>query len=42
MQMAPLDGSLVDTLMPDPGGADRQPWAFLVDLFPWRRQDSRR
>jgi hypothetical protein len=33
----PLDAYVVDTLMPDLVGHDRQPSAFLVYLFLWRR-----
>ena len=32
-----LDGYVVDTLMPDLVGHDRQPSAFLVYLLLWRR-----
>src|SRR5258705_1943877 len=32
-----LDAYLVDTLMPDLVGHDRQPSAFLVYLFLWRQ-----
>ena len=32
-----LDGYVIDTLMPDLVGHDRQPSAFLVYLYLWRR-----
>jgi hypothetical protein len=32
----PLDDYIIDTLMPDLVGHDRQPAAFLVFLFLWR------
>jgi hypothetical protein len=37
MTTVPLDPYIVDTLMPDLVGHDRQPSAFLVYLFLWRR-----
>jgi DNA-binding MarR family transcriptional regulator len=37
MDVLPLDGYVVDTLMPDLVGHDRQPSAFLVYLFLWRQ-----
>lgn len=37
MTTIPLDAYVVDTLMPDLVGHDRQPSAFLVYLFLWRR-----
>jgi len=37
MTAVPLDPYIVDTLMPDLVGHDRQPSAFLVYLFLWRR-----
>ena len=33
----PLDAYIVDTLMPDLVGHDRQPSAFLVYLYLWRQ-----
>ena len=36
MGTIPLDEYIVDTLMPDLVGHDRQPAAFLVFLFLWR------
>jgi DNA-binding GntR family transcriptional regulator len=33
----PLDAYVVDTLMPDLVGHDRQPSAFLVYLYLWRQ-----
>ena len=33
----PLDDYVIDTLMPDLVGHDRQPSAFLVFLWLWRR-----
>jgi CRP-like cAMP-binding protein len=33
----PLDAYVLDTLMPDLVGHDRQPSAFLVYLFLWRQ-----
>jgi DNA-binding GntR family transcriptional regulator len=35
-----LDPYIVDTLMPDLVGHDRQPSAFLVYLYLWRRTDG--
>jgi hypothetical protein len=32
-----FDPYIIDTLMPDLVGHDRQPSAFLVDLFLWRQ-----
>lgn len=32
-----IDGYVLDTLMPDLVGHDRQPSAFIVYLFLWRR-----
>ena len=37
MTTLPLDAYIVDTLMPDLVGHDRQPSAFLVYLYLWRR-----
>jgi len=37
MATVPLDAYVVDTLMADLVGHDRQPSAFLVYLFLWRR-----
>ena len=37
MTSLPLDAYIVDTLMPDLVGHDRQPSAFLVYLYLWRR-----
>lgn len=37
MPAVPLDPYVVDTLMPDLVGHDRQPSAFIVFLFLWRR-----
>ncbi|MGE5813550.1 MAG: helix-turn-helix domain-containing protein [Acidobacteriota bacterium] len=37
-----LDAYIVDTLMPDLVGHDRQPSAFLVYLFLWRRTEGGR
>src|SRR5262249_56342734 len=37
MSSFPLDGYVVDTLMADLVGHDRQPSAFLVYLVLWRR-----
>ena len=36
MSTFPLDPYIVDTLMPDLVGHDRQPSAFLVYLYLWR------
>jgi hypothetical protein len=37
MASVAIDSYVVDTLMPDLVGHDRQPSAFLVYLFLWRR-----
>ena len=37
MTTLPLDAYVVDTLLPDLVGHDRQPSAFLVYLYLWRR-----
>jgi hypothetical protein len=37
MTTLPLDAYIVDTLMPDLVGHDRQPSAFLVYMYLWRR-----
>ena len=37
MTTLPLDAYIVDTLMPDLVGHDRQPSAFLVYLYLWRQ-----
>ena len=37
MDSIPMDAYLVDTLMPDLVGHDRQPAAFLVYLYLWRQ-----
>jgi hypothetical protein len=37
MASVAIDAYVVDTLMPDLVGHDRQPSAFLVYLFLWRR-----
>ena len=37
MTTVPLDPYIVDTLMPDLVGHDRQPSAFLVYLYLWRQ-----
>jgi hypothetical protein len=37
MAAVAIDAYVVDTLMPDLVGHDRQPSAFLVYLFLWRR-----
>lgn len=37
MTRVPLDPYVLDTLMPDLVGHDRQPSAFFVYLFLWRR-----
>jgi DNA-binding MarR family transcriptional regulator len=37
MSALPLDPYIVDTLMPDLVGHDRQPSAFLVYLYFWRQ-----
>ena len=37
MTTIPLDAYIVDTLMPDLVGHDRQPSAFLVYLYLWRQ-----
>jgi hypothetical protein len=37
MPALPLDAYVLDTLMPDLVGHDRQPSAFLVYLFLWRQ-----
>lgn len=37
MDRVALDGYVIDTLMPDLVGHDRQPAAFLVYLFLWRQ-----
>jgi DNA-binding MarR family transcriptional regulator len=37
MDRISLDGYVIDTLMPDLVGHDRQPAAFLVYLFLWRQ-----
>jgi DNA-binding GntR family transcriptional regulator len=37
MTTVPLDAYIVDTLMPDLVGHDRQPSAFLVYLYLWRQ-----
>lgn len=36
----PVDGYIVDTLMPDLVGHDRHPSAFLVYLYLWRHTHS--
>jgi hypothetical protein len=35
--MLPLDDYIVDTLMPDLVGHDRQPSAFVVYVYQWRK-----
>ena len=37
MTTLPLDAYIVDTLMPDLVGHDRQPSAFLVYIYLWRQ-----
>jgi len=37
MTTLPLDAYIVDTLMPDLVGHDRQPSAFLVYMYLWRQ-----
>ncbi|MDB4951112.1 MAG: hypothetical protein JWM27_3761 [Gemmatimonadetes bacterium] len=37
-----MDAYVLDTLMPDLVGHDRQPSAYLVYLFLWRRTDGAR
>lgn len=37
MTTVPIDSYLIDVLFPDLVGHDRQPSAFLVYLFLWRR-----
>lgn len=37
MDRVSLDGYVIDTLMPDLVGHDRQPATFLVYLFLWRQ-----
>ena len=41
MTSVPCDAYVLDTLMPDLVGHDRQPSAFLVYLFLWRRTHGR-
>jgi Helix-turn-helix domain len=38
--LLPVDPYIVDTLMPDLVGHDRQPSAFLVYLYLWRQTDG--
>ena len=42
MEQTKLDGYILDTLMPDLVGHDRQPAAFLVYLYLWRNVSGKR
>ena len=42
MEQTKLDGYILDILMPDLVGHDRQPAAFLVYLYLWRNVSGKR